>query len=346
MNLPSGLTPLIQVTRGGHLENLHLGAIAHVNAQGRVLNAVGNPHWHSFTRSTLKPLQALPFVNGGGLKLFDFSTRQTALLCASHNGEDAHAEQVDGMLNATGLTHKALRCGCHMPLRYSYGGQIQPATVAFDERHNNCSGKHAGMLAYCVQNGLPLDTYLAADHPLQQAIRASVARVCSVSEDSLTRGIDGCSAPNYGMPLSALATAFARMADACAGRIAHADAQASADSLATLGRAMTSQPHMVSGDGRNDLSFMTVGRGDWITKVGADGVQVVASISRGEGFAIKVIDATMAALHATTVHVLSKLGWLDDAQHQALDVWRATRITNASGIAVGAREAVFKLKAA
>jgi L-asparaginase II len=162
-SIPSGLTPLLTATRNGTLENIHVGAVAHVNAKGRLLSQAGDARWLSFTRSTLKALQALPLVEGGGHKLFNFNTRQTALLCASHGGEDAHVAEVDGMLAAIKLPYKALRCGCHLPGIYTSGGQTPPLNPVFDERHNNCSGKHSGMLAYCVQHGLPADDYIAFD---------------------------------------------------------------------------------------------------------------------------------------------------------------------------------------
>ncbi len=333
------LATLIADTRGGTTENLHLGVIAHVNAQGQLQTQAGAAQWPVFTRSALKPFQALPFVSGGGLTHFGFGTRQTALLCASHNGETEHAELAGDMLRKAGLSHTVLQCGCQVPLLYSYGGQLQAPGASFDERHHNCSGKHAGMVAHCVQHGLPLDTYLAPSHPLQQDIARAVARVCGVAPGELKMGIDGCSAPNYAMPLQALATGFARIAASCAGQDTTSDAPA----LAQLGNAMVLHPHLVSGTGRNDLAFMQAGRGDWVTKVGADAVQVVASKSRREAFAIKLIGANLTALHATTVAVLDQLGWLDDAQRQALAPWRASTIANVRGQAVGERKPVFKL---
>ena len=229
-----------------------------------------------------------------------------------------------------------LKCGCHVPGIFSYHDQAPPAGLTFDERHNNCSGKHAGFVAYCVQHGLSLVDYIDPSHPLQQAIRRDVARVAGVDENDLKMGIDGCSAPNYAMPLASLARAYARLASGAQ------DAEFGA-SFERLASAMTSHPDLVSGTGRSDLAFMTAGRGDWVTKVGADGVQVVASKSRREAFAIKIIDANKAALYAATVEVLDQLGWLDDAQRGALEVWRSRQIINVRGLDVGERRAVLKL---
>lgn len=331
------LTPLIELTRGGTLECLHLGAVAVVNTQAQLVAYAGDPHWLTFSRSTLKALQALPFLQADGPRHFGFSQAQVALLCASHNGEAKHVATAQSMLDQAGLSYKALRCGCHVPSLFAALETAPPADLVFDERHNNCSGKHAGFLAYCVQHGLSLDDYIDPAHPLQQAIRRDVARAVGMDAQALKMGIDGCSAPNYAMPLAKLAYGYARLAS---GR---QDAEFGA-SFERLGNAMTSHPDLVSGTGRNDLAFMQAGRGDWVSKVGADGVQVVASKSRGEALAIKIIDANKPALFAATVAVLDQLGWLDATQREELAPWRAQTLRNARGLTVGERRPAFQLQ--
>lgn len=330
--------PLIELTRGGTLECQHLGSVAVVNTEGRLLAHAGDPHWLTFSRSTLKALQALPFVEAGGPAQFGLGSRQLAMLCASHNGEDMHVAETQTMLEKAGLTYKALRCGCHVPGIFAQLDQAPPPGLVFDERHNNCSGKHAGFLAYCVQHGLSLDDYIAPEHALQQAIRRDVARAAGMDAKDFKMGIDGCSAPNYALPLSNLARAYARLASG-------ARDPEFGQSFSALGEAMTSHPELVSGTGRNDLAFMRAGRGDWVTKVGADGVQVVGSKSRGEAVALKVMDANKPALFAATVEVLDQLGWLDDAQRAELAPWRAREIVNARGMVVGERRPAFRLQA-
>ena len=331
--------PLIELTRGGTLECQHMGSVAVVNAQGKLLAHAGDAHWLTFSRSTLKALQALPFVEAGGPQQFSLNGEQIALLCASHNGEAAHVANVDQMLDKAGLTYKALRCGCHVPGMFTLLDIAPPPDLKFDERHNNCSGKHAGFLAYCVQHGHALDDYIDPSHPLQQAIRRDVARATGMDANDLKMGIDGCSAPNYALPLANLARGYARLASGAR------DAEFGT-SFALLGEAMTAHPEMVSGAGRNDLAFMRAGRGDWVTKVGADGVQVVGSKSRGEALAIKLMDANKPALFAATVEALDQLGWLDDVQRAELKPWRAERIVNARGLLVGQRRAAFTLQTA
>ena len=333
----TSLIPLIELSRGGTLECQHAGAIAVVDTQGRLLAQAGDPHWMTFTRSTLKALQALPFMEGDGPRHFGFGSRDIAMLCASHSGEPMHVAQVQGMLDKAGVNYKKLQCGCHLPYFVELG--VGPVPEPVDERHHNCSGKHSGFLAYCVQHGLSLDDYLDPGHPLQQAISRDVARAAGMAPDHLKAGIDGCSAPNYAMPLSRLALAYARLASG------EKNSEFGA-SFAQLGQAMTAHPELVSGTGRNDEAFRRAGRGDWVTKVGADGVQAIASSSRGQAIAIKIGDGSKTALFAASVAALDQLGWLDAQQREQLQPWRAEMIANWRGTPVGERKAVFRLQSA
>ena len=320
--------PLAIVTRGGATESVHYGCVAVVDAAGRLLFSAGDPHHLTTTRSALKPLQAIPFVTRGGVERFGYSREQVALLCASHSGEPRHVEAVADMLRRADCTVDQLQCGVHPPLYYTVREELPPSDARFTALHHNCSGKHSGMLAYCRLCGLPTATYLAYDHPLQQAIREAVAYQTGVPERELVAGIDGCSAPNYAVPLDRLAYAFARLATV-------ADDPRFGTAPASLAAAMTAHPEMVSGERRNDLILMRAGRGDWVTKVGAEGVQAVGVRSRGLGIALKVIDGNARGLHPATVAVLDQLGLLDDAQRGELGAWREPVLRNFRGLETG-----------
>jgi L-asparaginase II len=332
----TSFVPLIESSRGGTPECTHFGAVAVADTQGRVVAHAGDPQWLSFTRSTLKPLQALPFVEGGGPQALGFTTQQVAMMCASHSGEPMHVEQIDGMLGKIGLTYKRLQCGCHVPYFVEFG--VAPMPAHYDERNHNCSGKHTGMLSWCVQHGQPVETYLEPGHPLQQAVRRDVARAVGMQPQDLKMGIDGCSAPNYAMPLANLARGYARLASGAA------DPEFGA-SFAQLSGAMLAHPELVSGTNRGDLAFARAGRGDWVVKAGADGVQALASRSRGQAIALKISDANKTAVLAATVAVLDQLGWADAKQLEELKPLRAGVINNIRGNPVGARRPVFKLQA-
>jgi L-asparaginase II len=319
--------PLAHVLRGHAVESIHFGAVAVVDRQGRVLHCAGDPHSLTFTRSSLKPLQALPFTAAGGVERFGFSASQVALLCASHSGEPRHVDGVADMLARCGRSAADLQCGTHAPGFYEARGEVPPPPPYSPLAHN-CSGKHAGMLAYCVPHGHATADYLAFDHPLQEEIRRAVATFTGVACDRLVAGIDGCSAPNYAVPLACLATAFARLA--------------SADADADYGRAprmvadaMAAHPEMVSGERRSDLALMQAGRGDWVTKIGAEGVQAIGIRSQGLGIAIKVADGQKRGLYPAIVAVLEQLGVVDAAARQSLASWARHTVRNYRGTPTG-----------
>jgi L-asparaginase II len=328
--------PLARVTRGDAIDSIHFGSVAVVDRDGRLIFAAGDPRHVTTTRSALKPLQAVPFVAAGGVDHFGFSLPQVALLCASHSGEPRHVDAVADMLARAGCTSDQLLCGTHPPLYYTAHEELPPSGVKFTALQHNCSGKHTGMLAYCRHCGLPVDSYLAFDHPLQKAIREAVAHLTGVAEGDLIAGIDGCSAPNYAVPLDRLAHAFARLAGS------HDDVRYGA-APSRLAAAMTAHPEMVSGERRNDLVLMNAGRGDWVTKVGAEGVQAIGIRSKGWGVAIKVIDGNARGLHPATVAVLDQLGLLDASQRSLLAVWRAPEIRNYRGLVTGRVEPAVEL---
>jgi L-asparaginase II len=323
----SGQAPLSAVIRGTALESLHVGSIAVTDRDGRLLYSAGDPQTLTFTRSSLKPLQALPFVAAGGAERFGFTQAEVALMCASHSGEPRHVDAAHAMLAKAGNHPDDLQCGTHPPRYFEVRGEIPPQPPWSPLAHN-CSGKHSGMLAYCVACDLDKRTYLDFDHPLQQAIRRSVAEFTAVPEADLVAGVDGCSAPNYAVPLARLAGAFARLASSTVDAVY-------GDAPRTLADAMMAHPEMVSGAGRSDLALMRAGGGDWVTKVGAEGVQAIGIRSRGWGIAIKVADGGFRGLHPATVATLDQLGLLDDASRDALRPLGRPTLKNLRGLVIG-----------
>ena len=333
--------PLAATTRGypgseNIVENVHAGSVAVVDVQGRLLFSAGDPHYPTFTRSALKPFQALPFMLSDGPARFGLSRDEVALLCASHSGEDMHLEGVQSILAKIGLDPGHLECGCATPLFYEFTGQQAPLERSWTPLHHNCSGKHSGFLAWCRLHGAPTAGYVERAHPLQQAIRATLADAVGMPADAMPTGIDGCSAPNYAMPLSRLAHLYARLG------------QGSADprlggAMGDLCDAMTARPDLVSGTARTDLSWMTAGGGDWVAKVGADAVQTIGIRSAGLGIAIKIADGNSRALHPVVYSVLEQLGLLDDARRAELDQYRQPLIRNARGAVAGDIRTLFTL---
>jgi L-asparaginase II len=322
--------PLVETTRGGTTECVHYGSIAVTDTSGRLVASAGDPDSLNFTRSALKPLQALPFLEDGGMQRFGFGSHELALMCASHSGEAVHVGIVQRMLTRGGFGESELQCGCHVPGFYAATGTASPAGARWNALHHNCSGKHAGFLAYCAMNHLPTATYLDTGHPLQQRIRTAVARFAQ--GDGIAAGIDGCSAPNYAIPLKRLAQLFARVASE------------DTPELRAIFFAMTRHPDLVSGTGRMDLAIMQTGRGDWVSKAGADGVQAIGVRSKGLGIAVRIADGNPRALHAATVTVLEQLRLIEDSSGTPLAGYDCPPVRNYRGTEVGAVVPVLELR--
>jgi L-asparaginase II len=324
-----GHVPLLAITRGHTVECVHYGSVAVCDLRGDPVAGRGDPRSLNFTRSALKPLQALPFVEDEGPARFGFGSHEVALMCASHSGEPVHIRVVQRILARIGAREADLQCGCHTPLYYTATGEPVPPGVRFGALYHNCSGKHAGFLAYCREHGHRFADYLAPDSPLQTRIRNTVQRVAgSVPIES---GIDGCSAPNYALPLVTLAHFYARLA---AGQ---------EPALAALRYAMLRHPDLVSGTGRFDLELAQAGGGDWIGKSGADGVQAIGVRSRALGIAVRVADGNARALHAVTAEVLFQMGLLPRPADSPVARMFRPVLTNYRGQEVGRFVPLFEL---
>jgi L-asparaginase II len=333
--LPSHV-PIVVASRGGFPENIHYGSVAVVDREGALLASVGDVESPMFTRSCLKPFQAMPLISQWADR-YQLDEADVALLCASHSGEPMHVSRVTSLLARAGADASSLACGCHTPFFYSATGQAPASGERFGPLQHNCSGKHSGMLMLAQALGAPMADYLHVDHPVQQEILQSVSHFSGVAPGQLVRGTDGCSAPNYAMPLKSLAHAFARLTSVTPDPVYGL-------SPLRVAKAMSKHPELVSGQGRNDLALMRAGGGDWVSKVGADGVQVLASFRLGVAIAAKCSDGMLSPLMVAVVAVLDQLGWLDDQRRLALGSLLPPALRNAAGVAVGDMRPALQLR--
>jgi L-asparaginase II len=323
------------------IENVHYGSIAVVTADGGLRYWAGDPHWSTFTRSTLKPFQALPFIREGGHGHFGWTSREVALMCASHSGEAMHVDVVSTMLASVGCEPGQLQCGCHVPGWYAATGTPPPPDAQWSPVQHNCSGKHAGFLAACRLHREPVDDYLAPASPVQRRVAAVLAELTGIAPHDLPWGTDGCSAPNYALPLSRLAHLYAQLAQG-------AMAPRESESLGVLFDAMTGHPELVSGTSRSDRALMGIAPGDWVAKIGADGVQAIGIRSAGIGIAIKITDGDRDALYCAVVEVLGQLGLIQtpNVPRDEFLTWLRPSLHNARGSNTGAVLPAFKLRSA
>jgi L-asparaginase II len=309
--------PVFELTRGRIVECIHFGAAAIVDAHGRLLTSLGDPQLVTFLRSSAKPFQALPFIERDGHQKFGLTPREIALMCASHSGTDEHVETIIGMQAKIGVTVDNLLCGVHYPMHEATSDALKVRGELPTPYRHNCSGKHTGMLAHAKLRGEPLETYLELNHPIQESILETFAEMCGLPVEKVELGIDGCSAPNFAVPLYNAALGYARLCDP------RDQAPKRAEACQTITSAMMAYPEMVGGPDRFDTALMGIGNGKIVVKGGAEGFQSVGLMpgalgpdSPGIGIAVKISDGDAAdrARGAVTLALLQALGALTETQ--------------------------------
>jgi L-asparaginase II len=313
-------------------ESWHAGAVAAVTPEGRLVARLGDPRAATFLRSAAKPFQCLPLLLAGGEARFGLDAADIALICASHGGTPAHVRRAGDLLARGGFGTGDLLCGAHPPMDAASARELVLAGTDPTPLHNNCSGKHAGMLLACRLLGLPTDGYVAADHPLQREGLDHTARFCGVAPASIGLAIDGCSVPTFHLSLAAAARGYAALAHPTAAGLEGAVAAAARRVV----EAMTGEPEMVAGPGRFTTRLMEVTGGRLLGKEGAEGLYGVAV--RGPvalGIMVKIADGGERCRDGVVLDVLRQLGSLSGAEFEALSTFYRPRLVNWAGRLVG-----------
>jgi L-asparaginase II len=325
---------LAETIRGNWVENRHRGAYVVVDADGRIIASAGDFERPVFPRSAIKSMQALPIFARNADDRFHHSEEELALACASHHGEEVHVATAEGLLTRIGLSATDLECGAHAPTNVAAREALRAAGVEPSPLHNNCSGKHSGMLSVALAMGVPTSGYVSREHAVQKAVRAAVEAVIGESLTEAKCGTDGCSIPTFAAPLRAFAFGFARMAT---GKGLPSDLAGAAQRLFN---AATSHPHLVAGTGHADTLLMAAFKGRLMQKVGAEGVQCGAIRDKGWGYALKCDDGNIAASQAMLAGMLLKLADPDDEQKALLETLAHQPIRSVRGAEVGELRAV------
>ena len=332
---------LAKVIRGETVESFHRGHLIVVDGEGQTIFSLGNPETVTFFRSSAKPFQTMPFLTSGAASAFGFSEKEIALACGSHSGEKMHVEIVEQMLEKIGLSEADLRCGAHLPFNEKRAEEMIRNGEQPTQLHNNCSGKHSAMLAFAKHCGADLKTYDLLENPIQKAILQCVSDFTDIPPDEIKIGIDGCAAPNFAVPISAMAKSFARLVfppqdfDSEIREACH-----------WIMSAMMNYAEMIGGTERLDTMIMETRRGQIISKVGADGVYVAGVLpspkwKTGLGIAFKIEDGDdKRARPVVAVELLRQLEILDS---ESLKDISPMAITNRRGDLVGEIVPGFKL---
>ncbi|MGH7728622.1 MAG: asparaginase [Vulcanimicrobiaceae bacterium] len=320
--------------RGARVESVHAVAAAAVDPRGTLALALGSIDLPIWLRSTAKPLIAAEIVRSGAADGYGFDERELAVICASHGGEPGHVAAVQSVLRKIGLDEAALQCGVQPPAHASSADALAARGEAPSALHNNCSGKHAGILALALHLGSDPAGYLAPEHPAQRAILATCARLCGLPTEEIPLAVDGCGIPVIAVALRSAALAFARLATL--EGIAGGDARA----LERVRTAVAHEPWYLAGTGRFDSALAGASGGRIVGKGGAEGVHGDALIREGLGLALKVVDGARRAVPPATLALLRRLGALDSGERDALAPFERVLVRNVAGRVVGVLEAL------
>lgn len=330
-----------KVFRGETLESVHRGHLVVMTGDGKIIHTLGDPELVTYFRSAAKPFQALPMIVSGAADHFGFTDDEIGMACASHSGEHFHVEVVARMLGKIGCTEAELKCGTHLPFNEAEANRLLRSGEHATPLQNNCSGKHTGMLAFAEHIGADLKSYDAIDNPIQQEILKTVAAFAELPLGEVRIGIDGCTAPNFAMPLSAMARCFANLINP-----ADAFGEDVKSACRRIVAAMRDHPRLIGGTERLDTLIMEAAPGEVISKVGAEGVWLAAVLpnekfTNGLAIALKIDDGDdRRGRPVAAVEVLRQLKALPS---DALGELSPMPIKNRRGDLVGRVEASFEL---
>jgi L-asparaginase II len=292
---------LADVLRGGFVESVHRGSYAVCDAKGGRVSYTGDIENPVYPRSAIKAFQCLPLIESGGADKYGLTDDEICLCCSSHNGEEGHVRVARSILHKADVDEACLECGVHWPsardAAYALVREGKPALQV----HNNCSGKHSGMLAMAKHLKVDAKGYVGAEHVIQKGVAEVLARYCDVDISRASMGIDGCSVPTWAMPLRNLAKGFAKLSGDAAGQ--------------RIAKAVRGNPFLVAGTERFDTKIMEAVPRLFI-KVGAEGVFCGFIAHAGMGFALKTDDgATRGAEVAITAALLKLDVWTSEERN-------------------------------
>jgi L-asparaginase II len=353
--------PIFELTRGSIIESLHYGSLAIVDARARLVAGWGDPNAVTFLRSSAKPFQILPFLEQGGSSYYGISLQEIALMCASHSGTDEQMAVLRSIQARSGVQESDLRCGVHPISHKPTIEAMRQRGEALSPNRNNCSGKHTAMLAFAGMRGLSKADYLDPSHPVQQDILHTFSEMCSLPVEQVIVAVDGCSAPNFAVPLYHAALAYARLCDPSAGLVAP---QARVQACRTVADAMLSYPEMVGGPDSFDTRLMGVLEKRLVCKGGAEGYLAMGLLpgalhaaSPALGIVFKISDGDLAGHSrsagdplgrvrpAVALEILRQLGVLSPADLAELgDYGPSFLLKNWAGITIGHGNPCFKLE--
>lgn len=322
---------LSKVSRGDFIESIHVTFGVVVDGNGEIIHSFGDPHYLTCVRSSLKPFQAAASIKAGAVDNAQFTDQEIALMCASHLGEETHVKTAKNMISKLGYSINHYECGSHYPAdRQSRYAEIRKNADPIPY-HNNCSGKHAGMLSLCKFLDVDPKGYIEKDHIVQQNILTLIKEYLHL--DEMPTGIDGCSAPTPFLTLESIARLFQMLGS---GEYVE---------LSRAYNAMVSYPYTIAGKNSFDTLFTEALDGRGLTKGGGEAVRGISiKISENEnwGISLKVLDGNPRVMPIVVMTLLEKLDLFTSLELEKLHKFRTKILRNHRGIQIGDIEVIIE----
>lgn len=322
---------LLKVKRGKLTEREHFGFLILVNKNEKVFSQIGDCKDDLFfLRSCAKPVQALPVITSDAYNKFNFTLAELAVICASHTASKEHMVLVTSVLKKIGLDEKSLQCGAHDPIDtetrdYLIKNNIKPGSI-----HNNCSGKHSGMLSVCKAKGWNIDNYLDFDHPLQKEYIRIIKDLYDVKGD-IELSIDGCGAPVHSMPFYKIGAGLLKLFLSPEAKL--------------IKEAFIKNPTIIGGKGKIDSEIIRATQGRLLAKIGAEGLCTIINTEEEKALVVKIQDSNVLARSIVTIEALQQLGWLTvkETEDSGISSLYDLKVKNSKNIQVGEIEPTFKI---
>ena len=342
---------MIEILRSGALESQHVGSVAVVDFDGQLLASVGDPDRHSFMRSSVKPVQAMPtFMDNSCMKRFKFTSTERAFMMSSHNAERAHQAVGAEIQKKIGVTNDDMGCGVHPPLYKPTADEMMRNHEEYTPLCNNCSGNHLVMLALSVHRGWDIADYINPEHPYQQEVLKWMSLLTGIPSIKIKIGMDNCSVPAYNLTLKQMALIFARMSvpeKLCElPNPYRLDLTKASNVIRRIIADFWAQPYIIGGTGRICTWLNKTGKGTFWSKAGAEGMQLIGVVDKGIGIAVKIIDGDRGtrAKPTAVIETLRQLGLVDEKQIKTAGNLYMPELPNLRGFDAQTVHPRFKLK--
>jgi L-asparaginase II len=320
---------LLEYQRDGLVEQEHFGIIIKISKNKQILKIGNDKQYPFYLRSCAKPLQAALLIDFQLDTFYKMTSEEIAICCASHSGEKCHVQNVQKILKKIEINKNHLKCGLHKPLSKTEQNKLILAGEKESVFQNNCSGKHAMMLAICKKMGWDMQTYIKKKHPLQIEIKNKIYELCEIKKDyPVTK--DGCGVPIHSMPLENMLKGYLNLF--------------LNEKYLKIRNAFIKHPYLIGGENRLDTAIMTANN-DLIAKVGAGGLCIVINIKEKEGLIIKIMDCDMKARAICLIDTLKKLNWLNEdmLENDLIKAQNKTKILTLHGENIGTADCLVAL---